>query len=272
MRSLRASFKAVLLLFLGVTSYLCMLACDLVGMKRSSTKALMKRKFQQSVMAVCNIRIKKEGEMVRGPALLIGNHVSYCDVNVIWASAQHDIIFTPKISVKRWPAIGALVSRFDVVFVDRTPTKTKETQALLQEELHAGKVICIFAEATTGDGRSMLPFKSSLFNLAEQWNGAEPLPVQPVSIIYEAVDGKPMDDQNWPRVAWYGNADFFRHFWTFLGNARIDVRIHYHPATALQQGETRKQLSARCEAAVKSANPHYHIVAPVVQHEHEHVA
>lgn len=258
MRQVRAFFKLLALVLLTTLTYLMLLGADLSGLKKSSFKASVKRWSQRMVARICNIHIHKEGNMVAGPALLIGNHVSYVDVNVLWASADHDITFTPKSDVRGWPILGEIVRRFDVVFVDRTPAKTKVTQAQLQDELHRGKVICIFAEATTGNGREMRPFKSSLFSLAEQWNEAEPLAIQPVTVVYESVDGAAMNEENWPRIAWYGDADFSTHFWSLLCNAKINVRVRYHTPVAMQKNESRKEVAERVREIVKNGNPHHH--------------
>lgn len=255
-RSLRASLKLVLMVVLLLCVYPAVVLCDAVGLRRTPLKVSIKKFFQWGFRTICNIKIVQEGEMMPGPVLLISNHVSYIDVNVIWSTSNGDLCFTPKSDVKNWPFIGSITKHFDVVYVDRTPAKAKDTQKELQRVLNEGQAICVFAEATTSDGRNMKPFRSSLFSLAEQWEGQAPLPVQPVSLVYLSVDDEPMNDDNWGRVGWFGDAAFFEHFWQFLRNNVVKVKIIYHDPIAMQQDETRKELCARTEAIVRSAIPY----------------
>lgn len=255
-RYIRAALKLILMAGLILLVYPALMLCDAIGMKKTSFKTALKMFYQRGFRTICNIKIVEEGKVASGPALLISNHVSYIDVNVIWSTANGDVCFTPKADVKDWPLIGSITKHFDVVYVDRTPGKTKDIQEELQEVLREGRTICVFAEATTSDGRNMKPFRSSLFSLAEQWQGDLPLAVQPVSLIYESVDGEPMNEKNWSRVAWYGDDSFFSHFWGFLCNAIVHVKIVYHEPIAMRQGETRKELCQRTEAIVRRAIPH----------------
>jgi lyso-ornithine lipid O-acyltransferase len=252
MSYLRILFKTPLFILMSISAYLVLLACDLLQVgRRRKTNAI--KWLYGFCMWLLGIRVTLRGTLANGPSLVVANHCSYIDVLLL--SCLGELFFTPKSEVKSWPLIGPLIARFNVLFVNRAPGRTKEIQQSLFTLLKSGGRICVFPEATTSDGRRMLPFKSSLFSLAEQWDGAKPLPVQPVTIIYRRVDGKPIDDISWPKVAWYGDIDIVRHLLGFYTHRSVEAEVVVHPPLQLEPGENRKQLCVRAEAAVASALP-----------------
>lgn len=248
----RMLYKTPLFILMAIGAYFVLVACDVMKVGRAKKTANIKWLYG-SCMALLGIRAVMKGELVKGPALVVANHCSYIDVLLL--SRLGELFFTPKIEVASWPLIGPLVARFNVLFVDRRPGRSKEVQQSLFGMLRSGGRLCVFPEATTNDGRKMLPFKSSLFSLAEQWDGESPLLVQPVTVIYRAVNGKPMDNENWPKVAWYGDIDIVRHLLGFFSLRRIEAELVVHPPMQLEAGEGRKALCARAEAVVASVLP-----------------
>ncbi len=251
----RALIKILLVIGLMLLAYLLLAGCDWLGWKHSEKKSHVKQWLLKQMNRISGFKLRVEGEPVHGKALIVSNHLGYFDVSMFYEIVGGDVCFTPKSEVRGWPFIGSIVDRFDVVFVNRSPGKTKETTEQLVGALEEGRRICVFPEASTGDGRTMLPFRSSLFSIAELWKGQEPLPVQPVTVLYERVDGKPIDDSLWPHVAWYGDSTFFGHLWRFLQFQEVEARLFFHPPTTLQEGETRKELASRCQAIVAASLP-----------------
>lgn len=253
MRYLRSAVRMLCFIPMCLLAYILLVAADTlrIGRKR---KNLLIYVLYAACMRVIGLRATLKGELVPGPALIVANHCSYNDVLVI--ASLGDIFFTPKSDVRGWPLIGPLVARFNVLFVDRKPGSTKQNQQNIFAHLKTGGRICVFPEATTGDGRKLLPFKSSLFSLAEQWDGAEPLPVQPVTVVYRWVDGKRPDEKTWPKIAWYGEIDIVRHLLMFFSLRLVEAEAIAHPPITLLPGESRKELCARAEAIVAAAYPY----------------
>ncbi|MBY0354924.1 MAG: 1-acyl-sn-glycerol-3-phosphate acyltransferase [Rickettsiales bacterium] len=200
-------------------------------------------------LRLLGIRLTQIGPVVDGPALLVSNHSSYLDIVILQAMMQ--VSFTPKKEIEGWPLIGPLGTAFGAVYVDRTPSRTKDVATTLLTRLKEGRRICLFPESTTNDGRSMKPFRSSLFALTETWDGEQPLTVQPVSILYESLDGKKLDDASWPKVAWYGEATLLGHLWNMFGHKELVVRVICHEPLQLASGETRKDMSLKAERLIR---------------------
>ncbi len=252
MGAVRLLYKVPTFVVSAALSYVVLGIMDILRLK--AMKRPVKRGVYKLCLLICGIKVRAHGELRPGPSLLVSNHCSYLDVIMLGSCGE--MCFTPKSDVKGWPFFGPLVSRYDVAYVDRKPGKTKAMQQVLQDTLHGGARICVFPEATTNDGRAMLPFKSSLFSLAEQWQGAEPLSVQPVTIVYHHVNGKPMDDESWPKVAWYGEIGIVPHLMQMMSLRSIEADVHFHPPIRMEEGEGRKMLSERSEAIVGSLFPH----------------
>ncbi len=218
--------------------------------------------LRKRVQVACNIvmtriwrmKIVVSGELAQAPVMLMANHCSYLDVFIL--GSLRPVRFTPKSDVKKWPLIGQVVQSFDVIFVDRTPGKAKQAQHDLLQALSCGDTICVFPEGTTNNGRTLKPFKPTLFSLAEQWEGEEKLQVQPVVVRYTSLNGQPMDDGAWDKIAWYGEADLMSHLWAYCKVRQVEVTIECLPPLELGEGEDRKSLATRARADILASLPH----------------
>jgi lyso-ornithine lipid O-acyltransferase len=201
--------------------------------------------------ATCRIwklRITQRGELASPPALLVANHCSYVDVAILGSLGI--IRFTPKKDVKSWFIIGSLVQAFDVIFVDRSPSKANNTQTLLQDAMQQGGRLCIFPEGTTNDGRSLKPFKSAMFSLVSHADTT--ITLQPIAIQYQRVDGHLLTEKDWEHIAWYGDCSLIPHMWHLARYRTIEVTVHCLPPLDTL-GKDRKTLCTEAQQAIMHA-------------------
>lgn len=215
----------------------------LLGIQR--IRARFAQWFYIGVRRMLNIRLTVEGAPSRErPLMIVSNHSSYLDVFVI--GSQLPLSFTPKREVRRWPVIGFLCVLADCVFVERRPSHMEEARDEMVKRIQEGRVLCLFPEGTTSDGKHLKPFKSGFLSLAEE-NG---LPVQPASIAYTHIGKQPIDDSMRELVAWVGEATFFAHFFRFLRLPGIAVTVQWHTPLALSNFADRKELTKAAESQV----------------------
>jgi len=183
------------------------------------------------------------------PTLFVANHTSYFDI--ILLASLVECSFIAKADMISWPLIGWLARLQRSVFVDRKPTNVDEHRSEVARRLAEGDNLVLFAEGTTSDGNRLLPFKSSLFSVAERHRSDLPLTIQPVSIVATGLDGMPLGRTLRPLYAWYGDMPLLPHAWAAIKSGLITVEVEFHePMT--NENMSRKELAEKCRIEVEA--------------------
>jgi 1-acyl-sn-glycerol-3-phosphate acyltransferase len=208
------------------------------------------RRYHRIASRILGFRVVVRGTpSTARPTLYVSNHTSYFDIILLGSIIPCS--FVAKAEMTTWPLIGKLAKLQRSVFVDRKAANVSIHSNELTRRLEAGDNIVLFAEGTTSDGNRLLPFKSSLLSVAENVKTDTPLMIQPVSIVPTALDGVPLGRSLRSLYAWYGDMPLMPHTWAAIKAGIITVEIEFHePIT--NQGMSRKQLTARCEAAIEA--------------------
>jgi 1-acyl-sn-glycerol-3-phosphate acyltransferase len=213
--------------------------------------------LHRAILVCLGVRMRVRGAACPlTPQLVVANHVSWLDIVVL--GAMRHSAFLAKKEVGPPGIIGATVALQGVVFVDRGRRRLiPSVNAAMARRMLAGAPMVLFAEATTGDGNRLMPFRSSHFEALRQTlgpAGAEPKVayVQPLYLAYTQCGGLPIGRSGRPLVAWYGDMEFFSHLWSFLRAGRFDCEIWCGEAIAIDSLANRKTIMKRAEAAVRS--------------------
>jgi lyso-ornithine lipid O-acyltransferase len=192
-----------------------------------------------------NVRVQTRGSLAKQrPLLLVANHFSYIDLIALGSVAPAG--FVAKIEIASWPALGAMCKASGCLFIDRKISKTLENRNKLSAALKFGDVIGLFPEGTTGDGVQLLPFKTSLFSIAEHTG----LDVQPVSIAYIAANGKPIDARTRELVGWRNGDSLLPHVARFLRQKGLDVKVSFLPKINGKDFASRREVAKYCSEAI----------------------
>src|SRR5579862_5201903 len=202
---------------------------------------------------------------LHGPAtelrlqLVVANHVSWLDIVVLGAMRPAEFLAKKEIGDRFFAR--ELVALQGAAYVDRG--KRRKIPAVNMEiarRMRAGAPMILFAEATTGDGNRLLPFRSSHFEAARVASDPEgPLQspvIQPIFIAYSRRGGLPLSRADRPLIAWYGDMRFFNHLWRFLLAGRVDCDIYCGAPIAVHRQHNRKELARRAERAVRELAAH----------------
>ncbi len=246
---IKAALKIILLVL-----WIFFAALILWVIKKARKKRCAENFIQFSFSVICviiGLRVKVEGELASvRPLLMVSNHISYLDIMIL--GAKTPAIFTPKSDMSGWPVISNICRLLNCIFIERSSDKIREAQVKIHETLANDGVVSLFPEGTTGNGRHVLPFKSSLFSIAEEKIAGKELFIQPAIISYKAIGSLPIDSTQWPMVAWYGDMFLAPHLWKLLQLGKIDAKLTLLPAVTLSQFGNRKLLAAHChDAAVE---------------------
>jgi 1-acyl-sn-glycerol-3-phosphate acyltransferase len=183
------------------------------------------------------------------PVLFIANHISWVDIFALGGEMTPS--FVARGDLEGWPLFGWLSTLRRTIFIDReNRSRSGAHLELMIERLDAGDSLILFPEGTSSDGNRVLPFKSSLFAVAERWKGARPLTVQPVSIAYTRINSMPLGRHFRPYVGWFGDMYLGPHVWDLMTLGRVTVVITFHPPVTLDSVGGRKAMSAHCHAEI----------------------
>jgi lyso-ornithine lipid O-acyltransferase len=204
-------------------------------------------RFHRTLARILGIKLKFEGKKPDpGAALIIANHVSWIDIIALSAAAP--VSFVAKSEISRWPLFGTLARLQRTVFVDRERRVTTGDSAdTIASRLKAGEAIVLFGEGTSGDGASVLRFKSSFFAAATDPG----IPIYPVTLAYNRHYALPMTRRQRPHFAWYGDMDMVPHLWNALRAGPLGVTITFHPPLSVEDGLDRKRAARVTEATIR---------------------
>lgn len=207
------------------------------------------RFFFKILVFIFGIKTKTFGVMENQNVLYVCNHSSYLDILIL--GSKIDGLFVAKSEVSGWPIINKLAKLGGTIFINRTRKfDTKNQISSISSSLRKGYNVILFPEGTSNDGNKVLPFKSSLFAVAEE-EFNQNFCIQPISLTYTGLDGLPLSRMFKPFFAWYGNMELFSHAWKFLGIDNCEIKLSFHKSLSPKQFKSRKQISDYCQKVIQ---------------------
>ncbi|MCS6921408.1 MAG: 1-acyl-sn-glycerol-3-phosphate acyltransferase [Elioraea sp.] len=194
-------------------------------------KVVLARVYHAVLCRISGIRVRVIGEPARPapgrPVLFLSNHQSWADILVLGGTLE--ACFVSKAEIGSWPLVRTVARLGRTVYVSRRRGDTARERDELLSRLAAGDSLILFPEGTTSDGVRVLPFRSAFLSVAVDAEGISPI-VQPVSVVFDRLDGLPVTRPHRPHFAWYGAMDIARHAFTLLGrrSSRATILLH-HP-------------------------------------------
>lgn len=201
--------------------------------------------YHRACRRIFGMTVEVRGTMATSrPVLFASNHTSYLDIMVLASLIPGS--FVAKREIANWPFFGVLAKLQRTVFVVRDRKHAATQRDEMTERLANGDDLILFPEGTSNDGNRVLPFKSSLFAVAQKEIGTKPLTVQPVSVAYVALDGMPLGRFLRPLYAWYGDMDMASHVWKVAGLGNLTAVVEFHPPAPPGVFASRKILADYC--------------------------
>ena len=207
-----ATIRSIILGSVLVTVYAFWLAVSFLawpfGEIKQELHRLVFRAGAKMIARVIGMRLNIQGTPPNGPFLMVSNHLSYVDI-VAFAS-QSNCTFIAKHEVSKWPLIGLLARSMNTIFIDRTNRNDiPRVISATERALSKGQNVILFAEGTSSPGETVLPFNSSLLQVAAKLK----CPVSYASLTYETpVNYAPA----YLSVCWWGDMTFPDHLFNLL--------------------------------------------------------
>lgn len=197
-------------------------------------------RFLAAAARICGVRVRVEGHPLEPHTFVVANHTSWLDILILGGFAG--TAFVSKSEVQRTALIGWLADQNRTLYIDRAERGDAHRQVQrVAEALAHPQPIAIFPEGTTGDGRHLLPFRSTLLEaVAPPPRNAQ---VRPVAIDY----GDHADV-----VGWHSGEAGLANVKRVLGHrGTMDVIVRLlHP---LPPSADRKALARHARQAIATA-------------------
>lgn len=217
--SIKAKIKLILFIGIGVGTYLIWMLGMFVVHNKIAWRRLIFHKYSTLFLRFSNLKIEVIGQPPNPPFLLVANHLSYVDIAVIRSVAE--TIFVAKSDVKGWFLAGRIIRDMGTVFVNRDNHRdVLRVQGEIFERLDAGESITFFPEGTSTNGKEVLKFNSSLFDLAAKRN----FPVYAAAISYQVEQA---GFKASTMVCWWDETAFITHLWRLFTLERVSASVHF---------------------------------------------
>lgn len=185
---------------------------------------------------IAGLQVAVEGKPVRH-ALLLANHVSWLDIMALACAARTAFVAHAGLAVS--PMLKWLCEQNGTVFITRNDRQTVAGQVAQVRRALGERRLTIFPEATTGDGRELLPFKSALLSAVSPLPPG--IPVQPVVLIYDEPEA----------VAWLGDEPGLANACRVLARLRpLHLTLRFLEPLAGAALADRKAMAAAARAAI----------------------
>ena len=187
-------------------------------------------------------RLTVIGAPVTRDVLYIANHVSWLDILVL--SGRTGCAFVAKADMAPWPVLGWMATLNNSVYVERDSRLGAGQQATaVQEALKTHQPITLFPEGTTGNGRELLTFRSSL--IAAVTPPPEGITIQPVALDYGPES---------PSIAWIDDESVGNNALRVMGRkGRIPITLHFLEPLDHSDFADRKAIAAHSRAEIEAA-------------------
>ena len=194
------------------------LACASRGRPGPKQAARWLHRWCRWTLPQLGVRLSHAGAIPTS-GMLVANHLSYLDILAI--AALQPAVFVAKREVRHWPVFGWLAILAGTIFVDRSrAADIPRVNAEIAQRLSEGLMVVVFAESTSSDGASILPFRSPLLQPAIE--GAKVLTAARISYT---VDGEAGRD-----ACYWGEMVLLPHLLRLLSRRKIQAHLSFgHP-------------------------------------------
>jgi 1-acyl-sn-glycerol-3-phosphate acyltransferase len=212
-----------------------LLAVPLPGRSR------IQRLYCRMMLRCLGVRITVSGGPIRNLSgvLVVSGHVSWVDIFTIGSVLPGS--FVARADLVDWPGLGFLARLMKVIPIERANLRRlPDVVRTVADTLRAGKTVVAFPEGTTWCGLGYGPFRPAMFQAAVDAGR----PVQPLRLTYHHRDGAPSTVP-----AFIGDDSLLESVRRVI-TARLTV-CHVQVQSLQLPGDDRRDLTARCESAVR---------------------
>jgi 1-acyl-sn-glycerol-3-phosphate acyltransferase len=207
-------------------------------------RSQVQRVYCRLMLRCLGVRITQSGGPIRNlrGVLVVSGHVSWVDIFIIGSMLPGS--FVARADLIDWPGLGFVARLLKVIPIERANLRRlPDVVRAVAERLSAGQTVVAFPEGTTWCGQAYGRFRPAMFQGAVD----AARPVQPLRLTYHHRDGQPSTIP-----AFIGDDSLLASVRRVI-TARLTV-CHVQVQSLQLPGEDRRDLMARCEAAVRGTS------------------
>ncbi len=199
------------------------------------------RWWSRNLLRVFGIRAARRGTPQPGGVLLVSNHRSWLDIELIHAFRMAG--FVAKSEIERWPLVGWLASQAGTIYHQRGSTESLSgVSGTMVDRLREGQAVAVFPEGGIRPGHRVHTFHARIFQAAIDAG----VPAQPVALRVTR-GGLPCDVLGErPREGFLGC------FLRVLGEPATDVEVIFLDPVAAD-GSGRRRMADACRGQILAA-------------------
>jgi 1-acyl-sn-glycerol-3-phosphate acyltransferase len=196
--------------------------------------------FLAAAARICGARVRTVGGPLAPHSLVIANHISWLDILVL--AGATGTRFVSKAEVRDHPLLRWLADQNDTLYIERQDRRAVHAQAAeVAAALADERPLALFPEGTTGNGKTLLPFRPAL--LAAVAPAPPGTSVRPVAIDYGAMRTV---------LGWSDGESGKANALKLLGR-RGSFPVTVRLLDSLPPGEDRKAMARDASAAIAAA-------------------
>lgn len=199
------------------------------------------RLWSAALVRIFGLRVRRFGHPLPGAVLLVANHVSWLDIELV--HSQCVASFVAKAEIARWPLIGWIVGRAGTIYHSRgSGDSLHGVMHLMRKRLQSGHSVAVFPEGRATRGEAVEKFHARIFQPAVLAG----VPAQPVALRY----GHGGDAQT--VVAFAPGETMVSNFLRLLGEPGRAAEIHFLEPVIADEGG-RRRMAELCRARIVAA-------------------
>lgn len=197
-------------------------------------------RFLRHAGLIAGVRPRIEGTRLQPHTLVIANHSSWLDILILggWTGTA----FVSKAELETTPLLGWIADQNRTLYIERQARRDSHEQVRrVRDALDHHQPLAIFPEGTTGSGRHLLPFRSTLLE------AVAPAPAN-VSVRPVAVDYGDHADV----VGWHSGERGMANFKRVLGH-RGTMPVTVRLLDPLPPSDDRKAMARHARQSIATA-------------------
>jgi 1-acyl-sn-glycerol-3-phosphate acyltransferase len=197
-------------------------------------------RFLRHAGLIAGVRPRLEGNPLEAHTLVVANHTSWLDILILggWAGTA----FVSKAELEHTSLLGWIADQNRTLYIDRAARRDSLVQVQrITEALEHQQPLTVFPEGTTGSGRHLLKFRSTLLEAVAP--APSHVKVRPVAIDY---------GEHAEVVGWHSGEPGMVNFRRVLGNPGI-MPVMVRLLDPLQPSEDRKYLAKSAQHSIAAA-------------------